>query len=53
MNKGDRYECRSCGLVLSVDAIGTDADYELNCCDDPMVKVEKRRAVRRKTSQND
>ena len=40
--KGDKYECRVCGLVVKIDRkCGCTGTCEIMCCDKPMKKIRK------------
>jgi len=42
LNKGDKYVCNVCGLVLAVDkACGCVESCDIICCDKPMKKKKK------------
>ncbi len=51
--KGDSYECRVCGLVVSVDdTCGCVGVCDIICCDKPMkAKKAKVRAAKKIVSQ--
>ncbi len=40
--KGDKYACHTCGLVVKIDRkCGCAGTCEIMCCDKPMKKVKK------------
>ncbi len=40
-NKGARYECEECGIVVLVDETCGCSECDLVCCDTPMKEVKK------------
>ena len=47
--KGDKYKCEECGVVVIVDEPCVCESCDLVCCDVPMVRMTTKINVRKKT----
>jgi hypothetical protein len=49
LQKGDKYKCPECGVVVVVDDPCGCAPCDLVCCSVPMVPVKPKKSAKKKT----